>query len=101
MATMSSAVSYSLTLSSSRSRRFHNINHILRRSKRFVSLASSADRTATLESASDVVRKFYGGINGRDLSSVEGLISLDCVYEDLVFPRPFVGRKVLIYSYHN
>lgn len=47
-----------------------------------------------LESASSVVRKFYGGINSRDLDSVEQLIAENCVYEDLVFPQPFVGRKV-------
>lgn len=42
----------------------------------------------------DVVRRFYDGINGRDLASVEELIADDCVYEDLIFPRPFLGRKV-------
>ncbi|KAK9109996.1 hypothetical protein Sjap_018056 [Stephania japonica] len=47
-------------------------------------------------SASDVVRRFYNGINGRDLSSVEKLIADGCVYEDLIFPRPFVGRKDIL-----
>jgi hypothetical protein len=47
-----------------------------------------------VESAADVVRNFYAGINGRDLASVEDLIADNCVYEDLIFPRPFVGRKV-------
>ncbi|KAL0456299.1 UNVERIFIED_CONTAM: hypothetical protein Slati_0969100 [Sesamum latifolium] len=53
-----------------------------------------------LESASNVVRKFYDGINRRDLASVEDLISLNCIYEDLVFPRPFIGRKVRISEFH-
>lgn len=48
-----------------------------------------------VESGADVVRKFYGGVNRQDLGSVEGLIAEKCVYEDLVFPRPFIGRKVL------
>lgn len=48
-----------------------------------------------LVSASDIVKNFYGGINSRDLVSVEDLIAEDCIYEDLVFPRPFVGRKVI------
>nr|GMD60745.1 uncharacterized protein LOC109148536 [Ipomoea batatas] len=52
--------------------------------------------TDELESASSVVRKFYSGINGRDLASVEGLIAENCVYEDLVFPQPFVGRKAIL-----
>ncbi|CAI9754282.1 unnamed protein product [Fraxinus pennsylvanica] len=49
-----------------------------------------------MESASSVVRKFYQGINCRDLASVETLIANNCVYEDLVFPRPFVGREAIL-----
>lgn len=49
-----------------------------------------------ISSGSDVVRDFYNGINRRDLESVELLIGEDCVYEDLVFSRPFVGRKVIL-----
>lgn len=45
-------------------------------------------------SASDVVRAFYAGINRHDLACVEGLIAENCVYEDLIFPRPFIGRHV-------
>ncbi|MED6181421.1 hypothetical protein PIB30_019135 [Stylosanthes scabra] len=52
--------------------------------------------TVAVDSAADVVRNFYGGINARDLDSVEDLIALNCVYEDLVFPRPFLGRKFVI-----
>ncbi|XP_048500805.1 uncharacterized protein LOC104905846 isoform X2 [Beta vulgaris subsp. vulgaris] len=46
--------------------------------------------------ASDIVRNFYGGINRHDLASVEPLIAPNCVYEDLVFPSPFVGRKSIL-----
>ncbi|KAK4413428.1 protein ABHD11 [Sesamum alatum] len=55
-----------------------------------------ASTAVELESASNVVRKFYDGINRRDLASVEDLISLNCIYEDLVFPRPFIGRKAIL-----
>ncbi|XP_062025917.1 uncharacterized protein LOC133742263 [Rosa rugosa] len=48
------------------------------------------------ESGADIVRKFYDGINRQDLASVEELIADKCVYEDLVFPRPFVGRKDIL-----
>uniref|UniRef100_A0A2P2JNJ5 Uncharacterized protein LOC105133813 isoform X1 n=1 Tax=Rhizophora mucronata TaxID=61149 RepID=A0A2P2JNJ5_RHIMU len=73
------------------------------------SLSSSPERNQTVtvatlqtreadadevQSAPDIVRSFYEAINARDLASVENLISDDCVYEDLIFPRPFVGRKV-------
>ncbi|KAJ4981175.1 hypothetical protein NE237_032012 [Protea cynaroides] len=51
---------------------------------------------APTDSGSGVVRKFYGGINGHDLGSVEDLIADDCTYEDLIFPRPFVGRKAIL-----
>lgn len=45
-------------------------------------------------SASEVVSSFYAAVNVHDLSSVTDLIAQDCVYEDLVFSSPFVGRKV-------
>lgn len=46
--------------------------------------------------AEEVVRRFYDGINRRDLASVETLIAEKCVYEDLIFPRPFVGREEIL-----
>ncbi|XP_009620035.1 uncharacterized protein LOC107815327 [Nicotiana tabacum] len=61
-----------------------------------VTSSPSSDSVTDLESASSVVRKFYGGINSRDLDSVEQLIAENCVYEDLVFPQPFVGRKAIL-----
>ncbi|KAL3513358.1 hypothetical protein ACH5RR_026075 [Cinchona calisaya] len=50
----------------------------------------------SLDTASTVVRKFYQGINGHDLGSVENLIAEDSVYEDLIFAQPFVGRKAIL-----
>lgn len=44
--------------------------------------------------AHEVVSSFYAAINVHDLSSVTDLIAQDCVYEDLVFSSPFVGRTV-------
>ncbi|KAL2519801.1 uncharacterized protein Fot_23724 [Forsythia ovata] len=61
-----------------------------------VVITSPPDDAAILESASSVVRKFYQGINRRDLVSVETLIAENCVYEDLIFPRPFVGRQAIL-----
>ncbi|KAG8046216.1 hypothetical protein GUJ93_ZPchr0008g13386 [Zizania palustris] len=46
--------------------------------------------------AADVVRRFYDGVNRRDLAAVEPLIAESCVYEDLVFARPFVGRQEIL-----
>ncbi|XP_023518145.1 uncharacterized protein LOC111781680 isoform X2 [Cucurbita pepo subsp. pepo] len=60
------------------------------------SSSSSNNPVDTLQSASDVVRGFYDGVNRHDLASVEDLIAENCVYEDLIFSRPFVGRKVRI-----
>lgn len=53
------------------------------------------DDNDVVDSASAVLKNFYGGINAHDVDSVEYLIAENCVYEDLVFPRPFVGRKVI------
>ncbi|MQL91751.1 hypothetical protein Taro_024363 [Colocasia esculenta] len=55
--------------------------------------ASTTAHSVTTTAAT-VVRDFYDGINRRDLASVAPLISEACVYEDLVFSAPFVGRKV-------
>jgi len=52
------------------------------------------DDNNVVDSASTVVRNFYEGINAHDVDSVQYLISENCVYEDLVFPRPFVVLKV-------
>lgn len=47
-------------------------------------------------SASEVVREFYSRINSHEPELVGELIAENCVYDDLVFPQPFVGRKVII-----
>ncbi|XVE52856.1 hypothetical protein DITRI_Ditri02bG0157900 [Diplodiscus trichospermus] len=64
------------------------------------SSSSSENQTAVIVPsqplAAEIVRSFYEGINGRDLASVEPLIAEKCVYEDLIFPRPFVGRKAIL-----
>lgn len=57
---------------------------------------TSFDDNDVVDSTSAVVRNFYGGINAHDVDSVEYLIAENCVYEDLVFPRPFVGRKEIL-----
>ncbi|KAJ6842830.1 uncharacterized protein M6B38_298795 [Iris pallida] len=54
--------------------------------------ASSTSSTTS----GDVVREFYDRINRRDLAGVEDLIGEDCVYEDLIFSQPFVGRKAIL-----
>ncbi|WVZ09775.1 hypothetical protein V8G54_014305 [Vigna mungo] len=68
--------------------------------KQSVTVASPAnenfDDDRTVDSASAVVRNFYGGINAHDVDSVQYLIADNCVYEDLVFPQPFVGRKEIL-----
>jgi len=46
--------------------------------------------------ASEIVREFYSRINSRELEFVEELIAENCVYDDFVFPQPFVGRKDII-----
>ncbi|KAG6514364.1 hypothetical protein ZIOFF_024717 [Zingiber officinale] len=41
---------------------------------------------------SAVVRKFYSSINGKELNSLEKLLSKDCIFQDLVYSRPFKGK---------
>ncbi|EHA8587044.1 hypothetical protein COCNU_scaffold001336G000070 [Cocos nucifera] len=49
-----------------------------------------------IPAAADLVRAYYDAFNRRDLASLELLIGEDCVYEDLVFAKPFVGRKAIL-----
>ncbi|XP_026659523.1 uncharacterized protein LOC103704770 isoform X2 [Phoenix dactylifera] len=49
-----------------------------------------------ISAAADAVRAYYDAFNRHDLASLELLISEDCVYEDLVFAKPFVGRKAIL-----
>eukprot|EP01018_Ginkgo_biloba_P010264 Gb_31951 [translate_table: standard] len=56
--------------------------------------SSTTDIVQLPKSAVGIVREFYSGINRHELGSVEDLIAENCVYEDLVFPEPFVGKKV-------
>lgn len=58
--------------------------------------APLSSSSSSMDSASTVVRQFYHGINAHDLVSVETLIAENCVYEDLIFPQPFVGRKAIL-----
>ncbi|MCL7031786.1 hypothetical protein MKW94_018199 [Papaver nudicaule] len=77
-----------------------------RNSKTLITFSSSSqiptvgkneeEEKGSVSSASDIVRNFYDGINRHDLASVEDLIAENCVYEDLVFPQPFVGRKAIL-----
>ncbi|KAF5182506.1 Nuclear transport factor 2 (NTF2) family protein [Thalictrum thalictroides] len=61
-----------------------------------IAALSEEKAVVSIDSASDIVRNFYSGINNHDLGSVEDLIAEKCVYEDLVFPQPFVGRKAIL-----
>ncbi|XBI51536.1 hypothetical protein VPH35_034027 [Triticum aestivum] len=69
-----------------------------RRRTRSVSVAAAAaeGRAAVKGAAAEVVREFYEGVNRRDLAAVAPLIAEGCVYEDLVFPRPMVGRDRVV-----
>ncbi|PSS19384.1 TRNA-modifying protein like [Actinidia chinensis var. chinensis] len=64
--------------------------------------ASAADdesQPVSYTTSSEVVRNFYEGINRHDLAAVEKLIAHNCVYEDLIFPQPFVGREAAILAF--
>lgn len=64
--------------------------------------AASSSTSPTREAAerqkeaAEMVQEFYAAINRREIVSIGDLFAEDCVYEDLVFPKPFVGRKVMV-----
>lgn len=49
--------------------------------------------------AAELVQEFYAAINRREIDSIGTLFAEDCVYEDLVFPKPFLGRKVRFFLF--
>ncbi|CAM0908017.1 unnamed protein product [Alopecurus aequalis] len=68
----------------------------MRRATALVAAAAAAKGKEATASAAVVVREFYDGVNRRDLAAVAPLIAEGCVYEDLVFPRPMVGRDNVV-----
>eukprot|EP00850_Spirogloea_muscicola_P016978 SM000141S00922 [mRNA] locus=s141:240772:249829:- [translate_table: standard] len=45
--------------------------------------------------AAEVVLRFYGAINRRDVDAAVALIAEDCISEDMIYPRPFVGMQAV------
>ncbi|KAK8949617.1 hypothetical protein KSP39_PZI006135 [Platanthera zijinensis] len=78
--------------------RSHSRQHLTRVSESKGASESDVSVATSLQlpTASQVVRDFYDGINRRDLGFVESLIGEDCVYEDLIFSKPFVSRKAIM-----
>ena len=60
----------------------------------FTSMSPAAEAAEKHREAAVMVQEFYAAINRREITSIGDLFADDCVYEDLVFPKPFVGRKV-------
>ncbi|GMP79047.1 hypothetical protein CsSME_00034741 [Camellia sinensis var. sinensis] len=104
----SSSSSNSTTTTTTTPTHFNTVKIISTTTRRWAVSSSSSSGNQTLviaptttlssppASASEIVKKFYEGINGHDLASVEDLIADNCVYEDLIFPQPFVGRKAIL-----
>ncbi|KAF2606881.1 hypothetical protein F2Q68_00045672 [Brassica cretica] len=59
-------------------------------------LPSAANDVVPKTPASEIVSSFYTAINVNDLASARDLIAQDCVYEDLIFSSPFVGRTAIL-----
>lgn len=43
-----------------------------------------------------MVQEFYSAINRREIAAIGDLFADDCIYEDLVFPKPFAGRGAIL-----
>ena len=71
----------------------------LRRDSECSSLATRAtdswqESVQQSPTASDVVIAFYDAINARDVDRAMRYIADDCVYEDMIYSRPFEGDEV-------
>lgn len=58
--------------------------------------AALAASPTTLQPAAHLIAEFYGLINKRDPQAASELVADDCVYEDLVFGEPFVGKEAIL-----
>ncbi|KAG0625403.1 hypothetical protein M758_2G052000 [Ceratodon purpureus] len=63
---------------------------------RSTSTSPAAEAAEKQKEAAVMVQEFYAAINRREITSIGDLFADDCVYEDLVFPKPFVGRKAIL-----
>eukprot|EP00897_Mesotaenium_endlicherianum_P004093 jgi/Mesen1/3711/ME000202S02799 len=45
--------------------------------------------------AADVVTAFYDAINRRDIEGALMYIAEDCIYEDMIYSKPFTGREAI------
>jgi hypothetical protein len=59
-----------------------------------VGAAASTSLVQPQKGAAEIVQEFYAAFNRREIDTIGNLFAEDCVYEDLVFPKPFSGRQV-------
>lgn len=69
--------------------------HVQAPTPRSNSNSNSNFRLSGGHSPSETVEQFYTCINDNNLEQLGMLLSDDCIYNDLSFPQPFKGKKVL------
>ncbi|CAM6021899.1 unnamed protein product [Sphagnum balticum] len=61
-----------------------------------VGAAASTSLVQPQKGAAEIVQEFYAAFNRREIDTIGNLFAEDCVYEDLVFPKPFSGRQAIL-----
>jgi hypothetical protein len=57
--------------------------------------APAARSPAATRSAAATVRAFYAAVNARQLDAAMAYIEDECVYEDMIYSAPFVGKDAV------
>lgn len=71
----------------------------LYRTKIMSSMINGASNPVPNPTPANTIRHFYKCMNEKNVKQLENYISNDCFFEDYSFPKPFKGKKVIIFFY--
>ncbi|KAL0408156.1 UNVERIFIED_CONTAM: hypothetical protein Sradi_1750000 [Sesamum radiatum] len=63
--------------------------------KLFMAVPNDSITNESSLSPAETIMQFYSAINEKNLKQLDKLITDDCFFEDLCFPKPFQGKKGL------
>ncbi|KAL0327761.1 UNVERIFIED_CONTAM: hypothetical protein Sangu_1854100 [Sesamum angustifolium] len=65
--------------------------------KLFMAVPNDSITNESSLSPAETIMQFYSAINEKKLETVDKLITEDCFFEDLSFPKPFQGKKEVLH----
>ncbi|KAL0297597.1 UNVERIFIED_CONTAM: hypothetical protein Sradi_6811800 [Sesamum radiatum] len=65
--------------------------------KLFMAVPNDSITNESSLSPAETIMQFYSAINEKNLKQLDKLITEDCFFEDLSFPKPFQGKKEVLH----